>query len=145
MIENTVVPIANGGTGESTLAGAKQALGIQDLAEQIGTLNSNLTIVQTWNETDYYAVLIRMNKIMHLHYVRKTECSDGAQIFTVPSGYRPSSAVTGFFIAHHSDGNNYSRASQDGFTIGTNGKISVIYAIIATGAKFALDAYWSIS
>jgi len=42
LIENTVVSIANGGTGQSSLAGAKQALGIQDLADQIGTLNSNL-------------------------------------------------------------------------------------------------------
>lgn len=43
LIENTVTPIANGGTGQSTLAGAKQALGIQDLAEQIANIGMEPT------------------------------------------------------------------------------------------------------
>ena len=48
LIENTVTPIANGGTGESTLAGAKNALGITALAEQIGNLqNIALTLTST--------------------------------------------------------------------------------------------------
>lgn len=36
LIESTVTPIANGGTGQSSLAGAQQALGITALSNQIG-------------------------------------------------------------------------------------------------------------
>lgn len=36
LIEDTVVPLANGGTGQSSLAGAKSALGIQALSENLG-------------------------------------------------------------------------------------------------------------
>jgi len=42
IIENTVTPIANGGTGQSSLAGAQSALGITALSNQIGTLNTNI-------------------------------------------------------------------------------------------------------
>lgn len=38
IIEGTVTPIANGGTGQSSLAGAQSALGITALSEQIGNL-----------------------------------------------------------------------------------------------------------
>ena len=38
LMEDTVLPIANGGTGQSSLAGAKSALGIQALADQIDNL-----------------------------------------------------------------------------------------------------------
>ena len=43
LIENTVTPIANGGTGQSSLAGAKQALGIQDLADHIANLFTKIS------------------------------------------------------------------------------------------------------
>ena len=41
LIEDTVTPIANGGTGQSSLAGAKQALGITALSEVIENLKGN--------------------------------------------------------------------------------------------------------
>ena len=37
LIEDTVVAIANGGTGQSSLAGAQSALGITALSDQIAT------------------------------------------------------------------------------------------------------------
>ena len=46
LMEGTVVPIENGGTGQSTLAGAKQALGVTALAEQIGNLKASHSTVQ---------------------------------------------------------------------------------------------------
>ena len=49
LIEGTVTPIANGGTGQSSLSGAKQALGITALSEQIGTViakNKDCTITK---------------------------------------------------------------------------------------------------
>ena len=45
IIEGTVTPIANGGTGQSSLAGAQSALGITALSEQIGTLNGKITSI----------------------------------------------------------------------------------------------------
>ena len=39
IIEGTVTPIANGGTGQSSLAGAQSALGITALSEHIANLN----------------------------------------------------------------------------------------------------------
>jgi hypothetical protein len=40
LIEDTVVPIANGGTGESTLNGAKETLGINDLSDYVGDIGT---------------------------------------------------------------------------------------------------------
>lgn len=42
LIEDTVVSIANGGTGQSSLAGVKSAFGIDALNEQIGELGTSL-------------------------------------------------------------------------------------------------------
>ena len=44
LIENTVTPIANGGTGQSSLAGAQQALGITALNTQINSLKTFINI-----------------------------------------------------------------------------------------------------
>lgn len=43
LLEDTVTPIANGGTGQSTLNGAKQALGITDLADHMANYLLNVT------------------------------------------------------------------------------------------------------
>lgn len=43
LIEGTVTPIENGGTGQSTLSGAQNALGISALSDRVDTLNSKLT------------------------------------------------------------------------------------------------------
>lgn len=42
VIEDTVLPIANGGTGANTLAGAKENLGISAIAEQVEELDSKV-------------------------------------------------------------------------------------------------------
>lgn len=42
VIEDTVLPIANGGTGANTLAEAKENLGISAIAEQVEELDSNV-------------------------------------------------------------------------------------------------------
>lgn len=54
LIEGTVTPIANGGTGQSSLSGAKQALGITALSEQIANVPSivNLSTSLTIDHAD---------------------------------------------------------------------------------------------
>ena len=50
IIEGTTVPIANGGTGASNLAGAKTNLGIEQCEQDIATLNShiaNLLVIES--------------------------------------------------------------------------------------------------
>ena len=47
LIEGTVTPIANGGTGQSSLAGAKQVLGITDLADHIANFVKTDTLTAT--------------------------------------------------------------------------------------------------
>lgn len=44
VLEGTVTPIANGGTGQSSLAGAQNALGIADINSKIGTVPSGQTV-----------------------------------------------------------------------------------------------------
>lgn len=65
IIEGTVTPIANGGTGQSSLAGAQSALGITALSEQIGKsgtlLASNTTEGSTLTgsvDTTGYSMLL---------------------------------------------------------------------------------------
>ena len=48
LIEGTVTPIENGGTGQSTVSGAQNALGISALSDRVDSLNSNLN---TFNMT----------------------------------------------------------------------------------------------
>lgn len=43
LLEDTVTPIANGGTGQSTLASAKQAFGITSLENDVSTLQNDVT------------------------------------------------------------------------------------------------------
>ena len=43
LLEDTVTPITNGGTGQSTLAGAKQAFGITDLEGDVTTIQNDVT------------------------------------------------------------------------------------------------------
>ena len=54
LMQDTVMPIKNGGTGQSTLAGAKSALGITTLAEQIAknVTYNNGSIVLTPNTSN---------------------------------------------------------------------------------------------
>lgn len=56
LIENTVTPIANGGTGQSSLAGAQSALGITALSDQITNLEElyNESVVGTYNGVTIY-------------------------------------------------------------------------------------------
>ena len=50
IIEGTVVPIANGGTGQSSLAGAQQVLGITELNSNVATLNRKFTWITLSSE-----------------------------------------------------------------------------------------------
>ena len=47
IIEDTTVAIANGGTGQSSLAGIKNAFGIDALSEQIATMQQTITYTAT--------------------------------------------------------------------------------------------------
>jgi hypothetical protein len=100
LIENTVTPIANGGTGQNTLAGAKQALGITDLAEQITTLNSKLTgfgDAQTFT-VDGVSFTVRKNQLGFALINASQSIGDATQdktfVNVLPSGYRPIAATT---------------------------------------------------
>lgn len=91
LIENTVTPIANGGTGQSSLAGAKQALGITDVEGKIASKSSMVDtangvwrfgnvcfitcIASTWYNTEAWGVIHKSS-------------TSGAE-WNVPAGYRP--------------------------------------------------------
>ena len=76
LLQDTVVTVANGGTGQSTVAGAKQALGVTAVEESVSTLSSQMTSLVTYEtQSLYYDV----NGI-------------SAQI-TVPTGYVPFLAI----------------------------------------------------
>lgn len=51
LVEGTVTPIANGGTGQSNLSGAQQALGITALSNQMASLIKRVEVL-TFNSTD---------------------------------------------------------------------------------------------
>jgi len=100
IIENTVTPIANGGTGQSSLAGAQSALGITALSNQIGTLNSKLTTEDatvSWESvtgfTPLYGDLSRFGNVV-TYRITFTASSSGIQgnglkLGTIPSAFIP--------------------------------------------------------
>ena len=67
LIENTVTPIANGGTGQSSLAGAKQALGIQDLADHIANFKLKTTGLSLTNCSIYSGGYAEFGNLVIIH------------------------------------------------------------------------------
>ena len=125
IMEDTVLPIANGGTGENTLAGAKNALGIEQLESDVADINAHLA-KQTGTAEVPSGVTVsninveKINKIVWFHFVgSKSQWAEGDTICTLPSGYRPSVTV-------HTFATNYNMPSDNvQIGIGTDGKVVI--------------------
>jgi hypothetical protein len=125
LIENTVTPIANGGTGQSSLAGAQQALGITALNTQIAKQTAQTfvpncpTNCSVWNNGCYYQ---KAGNVVTLYMGFKMEnvTQTGFQgRFTIthnlPDGIKPVYALTVF--GDNGEANGFSSASITATTI----------------------------
>jgi len=70
LLQGTVVPVENGGSGQSTLAGTKNVFGItnlensvQSLSDQIGTLNSNIGTLSSLTTTAKTSAVVAINEV----------------------------------------------------------------------------------
>ena len=81
LIENTVTPIANGGTGQSSLAGAQQVLGITALNDQIGKL---LTTSSLANLSSYTAETLISSVANRGETLNIVSCTGGNRVQDLP-------------------------------------------------------------
>ena len=112
LVEGTVTPIANGGTGQSTLSGAQQALGITALSNQIGSFR--------------FAVL-----------TGTTNNSDTALSIDLPSGFTKDNCLV---VAYGIDADNVWRNAGGGYNPNDFSSYGSVCALKTNENKITLSA-----
>lgn len=156
IIENTTVPIENGGTNASNLAGARANLGIPDVVDNLTTndgtkalsaaqgyaLNGNIalqktTVTMASGVTATANDVAKQLNVVYLHLVcNKTQWAEGDLIATLPVGYRPATIVHTFALNYNMPSDNVQ------ISIDTDGNIRIWNKGTQAQGNIYINALW---
>ena len=159
IIENTVTPIANGGKGQSSLAGAKNVLGIETLENRVRTITSgSLKNIRTTGMyyltggvTDkpvanggYYSVIAYNNDLLVGKYI-STDGYEYEIIFINNTWYYKSNVNTIKSNSFMGADAKHFEISADSYSNNINTIVDYIFTQMSSGGFFSVDIQGSLN